>query len=82
MDKLAEALPYEQVVGIGTGEDYAAVTRKAIEQAGGLEDLVKQGDKVIIKPNVVTRSETDQGIVTNYQCWRERKGWASAIWHR
>lgn len=71
MSKLYDILPKETFVGIGTGEDYATVTRKAVENAGGWESLASHGDTVIIKPNVVTRSETDQGIVTNYQVVQE-----------
>ena len=52
-DAVAEPDP-SPVVGIGRGEDYAEVTAKAIENAGGIEGLVKEGDVVLIKPNICT----------------------------
>jgi uncharacterized repeat protein (TIGR02543 family) len=36
-----------------TYEQILALTREAIELAGGLEGIVKQGDVVVIKPNVI-----------------------------
>lgn len=40
------------VVGLFQGTDFASVTRKAIENAGGLSGIVKKGDTVVIKPNI------------------------------
>jgi uncharacterized protein (DUF362 family) len=40
------------IVGIGRGLDHAAVVAQAIENAGGLERIVRKGDTVIIKPNL------------------------------
>ncbi|ATW23829.1 DUF362 domain-containing protein [Candidatus Formimonas warabiya] len=72
MDKSSEILNKDPiVVGIGTGEDYGAVTRKAVEHAGGLESVVGDGAVVIIKPNVVTGAKTDQGMVTDYRVVQE-----------
>lgn len=53
--KNAVAKPADNpVIGIGRGEDYAEVTAKAIENAGGMKDLIKKGDVVLIKPNICT----------------------------
>ena len=53
--KKAAAKPEKNpVVGIGRGVDYAEVTAKAIENAGGMKDLIKEGDVALIKPNVCT----------------------------
>jgi uncharacterized protein (DUF362 family) len=40
------------IVGIGRGADHSAVTAQAIANAGGLENIVSNGDTVIIKPNL------------------------------
>lgn len=40
------------VVGIGRGEDYGTVIADAVEKAGGLQDIIKKGDTVLIKPNI------------------------------
>lgn len=56
------------VVGIGRGEDYAAVTEKAIKNAGGLDGIVKKGDVVLIKPNICTLAEAGSGKITDYRC--------------
>lgn len=55
------------IVGIGRGEDYPKVTREAVENAGGLKDLIKQGDTVLIKPNMIKAAAPEQGIVTDYR---------------
>ncbi|MDP4145245.1 MAG: DUF362 domain-containing protein [Bacillota bacterium] len=39
-------------VGVDRGTDYSKVTRKAIENAGGLKDIIKRDDTVLIKPNL------------------------------
>jgi uncharacterized protein (DUF362 family) len=55
------------VVGIGRGEDYAKVTEEAVQNAGGLEGIVKKGDTVIIKPNICTFAASDSGKTTDYR---------------
>ena len=42
-----------------------ATVRKAIELAGGLADIVKRGDTVIIKPNIVVAKPSETGAVTD-----------------
>lgn len=53
------------------GNDYASIKAavdKVIEQLGGLEDIIKPGDKVIIKPNLVaTPTERLSGGVTRWE---------------
>ncbi|HYE10365.1 MAG TPA: DUF362 domain-containing protein [Patescibacteria group bacterium] len=53
------------VVGIGRGEDHGKVTSKAIENAGGLKDIVKNGDTVLIKPNLINGYPTGSAICTD-----------------
>ena len=40
------------LVAIAEGSDYAAITRKAINAAGGMKTFVKAGDVVVVKPNM------------------------------
>lgn len=61
----------EPVVGVGLGSDYRSVTRKAVENAGGLGGIIKQNDIVVIKPNLVQKSSKEEGIVTDYRVVQE-----------
>jgi len=36
-----------------TFEDIKSMVQQAVESAGGLEDIIKDGDKVVLKPNLV-----------------------------
>lgn len=53
------------VVGIGKGTDYGKVTAKAIENAGGLKDIIKSGDTVLIKPNLINGFPTGSALCTD-----------------
>jgi uncharacterized protein (DUF362 family) len=68
-----EPIPYKgdkPLVGIAQGTNYAAVTAQAITNAGGLADLVKTGDTVLIKPNLcLPWYETP--LATDYRCVAE-----------
>ncbi len=55
------------VVGIGRGADFAAVTRTAVENAGGLAGIVKKGSVVLIKPNLCTAPAPDKPTTTDYR---------------
>jgi uncharacterized protein (DUF362 family) len=58
------------IVGIAKGTDYATATAQAIENAGGLADLVKPGVTVLIKPNLcLPWYETP--LATDYRCVAE-----------
>ncbi len=61
----------EPTVGIGLGSDYSGVTRKAVENAGGLARIIKKNDTVVIKPNLVKQSSPEDGIVTDYRVVQE-----------
>ncbi len=39
-------------LAVATGEDPAALTRKAVETLGGIAKFVKSGDIVVVKPNI------------------------------
>lgn len=55
------------VVGIGRGTDYAGVTAEAVKNAGGIDGIVKNGDTVLIKPNICTLAEATDGRITDYR---------------
>ena len=69
--KSAEPPAPNPTVGIGRGTDYASVTRSAIENAGGLKDIIKKGDVVLIKPNLCTNAKPDSPTTTDYRVVKE-----------
>lgn len=64
---IAEPQP-NPVIGIGTGTDYTSVAKTAMENAGGIKDVVKPGNTVLIKPNLC-RGGTEPGspLTTDYR---------------
>ena len=46
------AAQHSSVVAVAEGADYPAITRKAINGAGGMKRYVKPGDTVVVKPNI------------------------------
>jgi uncharacterized protein (DUF362 family) len=54
-------------VGIAQGADYAAVTARAIANAGGLGSVARRGDTVLIKPNLCTDDYADSPLTTDYR---------------
>ncbi len=71
MEKSVAVPSPNPVVGIGRGTDHAKVTRDAIENAGGLKDIVKKGDVVLIKPNLCTNAMPDTPTTTDYRVTAE-----------
>lgn len=48
--------------------DYEAVrdaVKKAVELAGGIKDVVGKGDRVLLKPNVLTARKPEDGVTTH-----------------
>ena len=39
--------------------------REAVELIGGIENFIKKGDKVVIKPNLVSRKNPDEAVTTH-----------------
>lgn len=69
-DRLKQAVSIpsqEPVVGAARGKDYDTVTREAIKNAGGLKKIIKKGDVVLIKPNLICPAYDGVGIITNYR---------------
>ncbi|MFI5368391.1 MAG: DUF362 domain-containing protein [Spirochaetia bacterium] len=65
--KTPAALDANPLVGVGRGADFGAVTEAAIQNAGGLEGVVKKGDVVLIKPNLCTYPAPDTPTTTDYR---------------
>ena len=55
------------IVGVGRGTDYDSVTEEAILNAGGLADVIEEGDVVLIKPNLCINAVPDSPITTDYR---------------
>jgi len=57
------------IVGIAQGEKgtYEETVRQAISAAGGLNSIIKEGDTVLIKPNIVAASPSGAGRITDYR---------------
>lgn len=55
------------VVSIVQNADIELAVQEAIRLLGGIDSIVKPGDKVAIKPNLVTAQPSDSGITTNPQ---------------
>ncbi|MHA1386090.1 MAG: DUF362 domain-containing protein, partial [Candidatus Helarchaeota archaeon] len=45
------------IVSIAHGPDIRKTTRKAVDQLGGMKKFVKKGDKVFIKPNLMSPTQ-------------------------
>lgn len=67
MKKSQELVNMNPIVGIGQGKDYAKVTQTAVENAGGLENIIETGDTVIIKPNICVMAGPGDPKVTDYR---------------
>ncbi len=67
MQKSVVPLAENSVVGISRGEDHEKVTAAAIENAGGLSEIIKPGNTVLIKPNLCTIAEVDSALTTDYR---------------
>jgi uncharacterized protein (DUF362 family) len=55
----------EPVVAVAEGSDYALVTRNAIAALGGMKRFVKNGDVVVVKPNIGWDRNSEQAANTN-----------------
>jgi len=62
----ALALPLEKPeIVVGRGQDYPALVKAVIRQAGGMERFVKKGHRVVIKPNIGWDRTPEQGANTH-----------------
>ena len=52
-------------VGIGKSKDYLLLVKKVIETIGGIDSFVKDGDRVVIKPNIGWDRSPEQGANTH-----------------
>lgn len=70
MDKSAR-MPASHVVGIARGEDWSQVTKEVIDNAGGIGDMVKKGDTVVILPNLIRGAPAGSPVCTDYRVIQE-----------
>lgn len=49
----------------GTPKDYAAITRRAVNEIGGIERFVRRGDRVVITPNMGWQRTPEQAAATH-----------------
>lgn len=59
------------LIGIGLGDDYSKVTNSVIENAGSLKDIIKEGNTVLIKPNLCTSANPNSPLITDYRVVNE-----------
>lgn len=45
--------------------EVSAAIRQAVDLIGGIERYIKKGDKVVIKPNLVSRKKPEEAVTTN-----------------
>lgn len=62
-----ESAVINAVVGLGLGKDHAETTAQAIANAGGLAQVVKAGNTVLIKPNLCWSNITSRPVNTDYR---------------
>ncbi len=60
----AQGAPYLSIVH---GDDPGEITRRAVQALGGIERIVRPGQKVLIKPNVCYERPPEYAITTNPQ---------------
>lgn len=66
----AMAAKESSLVAVAEGQDYAAITRKAINGVGGMRKFVKAGDVVVVKPNMGWDRSPELGANTHPQVVR------------
>jgi hypothetical protein len=49
-------------LAVARGSSPEAITRAAIEALGGMSRFVKKGDRVVIKPNILTAAEPQYAV--------------------
>ncbi len=72
MNRENEELDPNPTVGVGKGEDFAKATSDAVKNAGGLQNIIKKGDVVLIKPNLCVQTENfGSPMTTDYRVVQE-----------
>ena len=66
----ALAAQSQPLVAVAEGTDYPAITRRAINALGGMKRFVKQGDVVVVKPNMGWDRSTELAANTHPQVVR------------
>jgi uncharacterized protein (DUF362 family) len=63
----ATPAPQAAQLAVARGGNPEAITRAAIEALGGMSRFVKPGDRVVVKPNILTAAEPQYAVTTNPQ---------------
>ncbi len=72
MSRENEKLDPNPIIGVGKGTDFAKATSDAINNAGGMQSLIKKGDVVLIKPNLCLQLESfGSPMTTDYRVVEE-----------
>ncbi len=71
MKRSLRTMDSEPIVGIGLGSGHGKVTRTAVINAGGLENIIKENATVVIKPNLVKPSLPNEAVTTDYRVVQE-----------
>jgi uncharacterized protein (DUF362 family) len=74
--KRSGEMPDSHRVAIAQGEDCETVTRQVVEAAGGLGGIVKPGDTVILKPNLIRGRSAGSPVCTD---WRVMQALADIV---
>ncbi len=53
------------IVAVAEGQDYAAITRSAVDALGGMGRFVKPGNTVVVKPNIGWDRRPEQAATTH-----------------
>lgn len=53
------------LLSVAKGKDYGALVERALKPLGGLEQFVKRGDRVVVKPNISWDRTPEQGANTH-----------------
>lgn len=72
MSRENENLDPNPIIGVGKGTDFAKATSDAINNAGGIQSIIKKGDVVLIKPNLCLALESSGSpMTTDYRVVEE-----------
>ena len=55
----------KNIIVVGKGKDYKALTESVIDKWGGLSQIINKGDKVLIKPNIGWARRPEQAATTH-----------------
>jgi len=63
--EISRAAGESSALAVVKGKDYLTLVRQAVESLGGIKNFVKNGDKVVVKPNMGWDRKPEQGANTH-----------------